>query len=118
MVVEFPVHEEHFTSRKEDVSVWKQVADVINIQSKWADNAASVTITFKEEEKQGAHPSLQDIKDAVKRGLHHMSERGYRVTAQKGTVVIREEKSREYHSRKKSSVPTVQQTVPYFFPGS
>ena len=75
-------------------------------------------IRIKEEEKQGVHQSLQDIKDAVKRGLHHMSEKGYRVTVQKGTVVIREEKSREYHSRKKSSVPTVQQTVPYFFPGS
>ncbi len=75
-------------------------------------------IRIKEEDEGGVHLGLQDIKDAVKRGLHHMSERGYRVTVQKGTVVIREVKSREYHSRKKSSVPTVQQTVPYFFPGS
>jgi hypothetical protein len=47
-----------------------------------------------------------------------MGERGYHVTAQKGIVVIREEKGREHYARSKGSVPSVQQTVPYFFPGS
>jgi hypothetical protein len=75
-------------------------------------------IRIAENERPGAALSLQDLKDLVKRGLHHMRESGCHVTIQKGIVVIRKEKGREHHARTKSSVPTVQQTVPYFFLGS
>ena len=62
-------------------------------------------------------PNVQLIKDLVKRALHHMGEDGYHVVVQQGVLVIRERKLREYHERRKGSVPSVRQTVPYFFPG-
>ena len=58
MVVEFPVHEPHFTKSKRDVSMWEQLEIAAQYQHYWADNSVSVTITFKEEE---AH----QIKDAL-----------------------------------------------------
>lgn len=64
-----------------------------------------------------ADPSLQEVKDLVKRALHHMRMDEYHVTVQAGVVSIRERKARERRERRKGSVPSVQQTVPYFFPG-
>ena len=58
MVVEFPVHEPHFTKSKRDVSMWEQLEIAAQYQHYWADNSVSVTVTFKEEE---AH----QIKDAL-----------------------------------------------------
>jgi len=63
------------------------------------------------------HPSLQEVKDQVKRALHHMRMDEYHVVVQAGVVSIRERKARERRERRKGSVPSVQQTVPYFFPG-
>ena len=63
-----------------------------------------------------AHPSLQEVKDQVKRALHRMRMDDYHVVAQAGIVSIRERKTREHRERRKGSVPSVQQTVPYFFP--
>ncbi len=62
-------------------------------------------------------PSVQLVKDLVKRGLHHMRQDGYHVVVQGGVVTIRERKLREHYARKKGSSPSVRQTVPYFFPG-
>jgi len=62
-------------------------------------------------------PSVQIVKDLIKRGLHHMREDEYHVVAQAGVLSIRERKLREHHPRRKGSSPSVQQTVPYFFPG-
>ena len=64
-----------------------------------------------------AHPSLQEVKDEVKRALHRMRMDEYHVVAQAGVVSIRERKTREHHARRKGSVPSAQHTVPYFFPG-
>lgn len=64
-----------------------------------------------------ADPSLQDVKDLVKRALHHMRMDDYRVVTQAGLVTIRERRSHEPHGKRKGSVPSVRQTVPYFFPG-
>ena len=58
MVVEFPVHEPHFTKSKRDVSMWEQLEIAAQYQHYWADNSVSVTVTFKEAE---AH----QIKDAL-----------------------------------------------------
>lgn len=62
-------------------------------------------------------PSVQMVKDLVKRGLHHMREDGYHVVAQAGALSIRERKVREHYAKRKGSAPSVRQTVPYFFPG-
>ena len=64
-----------------------------------------------------AHPSLQQVKDEVKRALHRMRMDEYHVVAQAGVVSIRERKAREHYARRKGSVPSAQHTVPYFFPG-
>lgn len=63
------------------------------------------------------YPSLQKVKDQVKRALHHMRMHEYHVVAQGGVVSIRERKAREHRQRRKGAVPSVRQTVPYFFPG-
>ena len=60
---------------------------------------------------------LQDAKDLVKRALHHMGLQEYRVIAQAGLITIRERKQRELHARRKGTVPSPRQSVPYFFPG-
>ena len=62
-------------------------------------------------------PNLQEVKDLVKRALHRMEMDEYHVLAQKGVVIIRERRFREPHEKKTGSVPSAQQTVPYFFPG-
>jgi hypothetical protein len=62
-------------------------------------------------------PSLQEVKDQVKRALHHMRMDEYHVVVQAGVVSIRERKARQRRERRKGAVPSVQQTVPYFFPG-
>jgi ribonucleoside-triphosphate reductase len=57
-VVEFPVHEPHFTKGKSSVSLWEQLEIAAQYQHYWADNSVSITVTFKENE--GHH-----IKDAL-----------------------------------------------------
>lgn len=49
-VVYFPVHEENFDRKKDDVSIWEQVENVAQMQYYWADNQVSATVTFNEEE--------------------------------------------------------------------
>lgn len=48
--VEFPVKEPYFQKGKRDVSMWEQLEIAAQYQHFWADNAVSVTITFKESE--------------------------------------------------------------------
>ncbi|MFP4524540.1 MAG: fused protease/ribonucleoside-triphosphate reductase [Candidatus Woesearchaeota archaeon] len=57
-VVSFPVKEEYFDRSVEDVSMWEQLENAAQIQSHWADNQVSVTITFSEDE-------AKDIKNAL-----------------------------------------------------
>lgn len=56
-IVNFPVHEKNFVHGKKDVSMWKQLAHVIDYQKYWSDNQVSVTITFKKSEI----PELEDL---------------------------------------------------------
>jgi adenosylcobalamin-dependent ribonucleoside-triphosphate reductase len=49
-VVEFPVKEPYFTKGKRDVSMWEQLEIAAQYQNYWADNAVSVTISFKNSE--------------------------------------------------------------------
>ena len=50
-VVEFPIKEEYFSQSKDDVSVWQQVKLTALMQKYWADNAVSVTVTYKKDEQ-------------------------------------------------------------------
>jgi hypothetical protein len=68
-------------------------------------------------DRPGIEPSAQEVKDMVKRALHHMRLDEYHVIVQEDVLSIKERKGREHHERKKGSVPSVRQTVPYFFPG-
>ena len=64
-----------------------------------------------------AGPSAQEVKDLVKRALHHIGADEYHVVTQEGVLSIRQRKTREHYAKRKGSVPSVRQTVPYFFPG-
>jgi hypothetical protein len=64
-----------------------------------------------------ADPGLQEVKDLVKKALHHMRMDDYHVVVQEGVLSIRERKVHGRYAKRKGSVPSVRQTVPYFFPG-
>ena len=68
-------------------------------------------------ERPDTHVSVQEVKDLIKRALHHMGMDEYHVTAQEGGLSIRHRKSRDHYAKKKGAAPSVRQTVPYFFPG-
>ena len=66
VVVEFPIKEEFFTRGKEDVSIWEQVANAVNYQKYWADNMVSITVTFKEHERDDIKHVLEMFEDSLK----------------------------------------------------
>ena len=66
VVVEFPVHENLFYRRKDNVTLWEQVKNVIDYQWCWADNAVSNTLTFKEEEARDIPRVLEAYEDQLK----------------------------------------------------
>lgn len=58
-VVEFPIHEEYFGRSKTDVSMWEQLEMAAQMQTYWADNQVSVTVTFSEEEREDIKYALE-----------------------------------------------------------
>lgn len=64
--VDFPVKEDNFSMKKSDVSIWEQIANVIDYQRYWADNQVSVTVTFKKEEIPQIKPLLEFVEDKIK----------------------------------------------------
>ncbi len=65
-VVSFPVHEQFFSRRKEDVSVWEQVVNAVDYQTYWSDNNVSITVTFKPEEQKDVVRVLEAFEDRLK----------------------------------------------------
>jgi len=65
-IVSFPVHEAFFVKRKEDVTIWEQVKNVVDLQRFWADNNVSVTVTFKQDERQDIVRVLDAYEDSLK----------------------------------------------------
>ena len=65
-VVEFPIHEEFFTKGKKDVSMWEQLEIAAQYQNYWADNAVSVTVTFREEESEQLKSALEMYETRLK----------------------------------------------------
>jgi ribonucleoside-triphosphate reductase (thioredoxin) len=66
LVVSFPIHEKFFNRRKEDVTIWEQVKNAVDLQRFWADNSVSITVTFKKEEKKQIVSILEAYEDSLK----------------------------------------------------
>ena len=58
MVVSFPVKVDNYDKGKADASIWEQFANAADLQSHWADNQVSITITFQK-------PEIKDIKTCL-----------------------------------------------------
>jgi hypothetical protein len=72
------VHEKFFSKKKEDVSMWEQVKNVVDYQRFWADNNVSVTVTFKKEEKHDIVRVLECYEDSLKTiSFLPLSDHGY-----------------------------------------
>ena len=65
-VVEFPVHEPYFTKGKKDVSMWEQLEIAAQYQNYWADNAVSVTVSFKPHEASQIQNALEMYETRLK----------------------------------------------------
>jgi len=81
-VVGFPVHEEFFLKGKNDVTVWEQFANAVDIQRYWADNQVSVTVTFRKDEVEDLRTCLEAFETSLK-GLSMLpvgdeAEHGYK----------------------------------------
>jgi ribonucleoside-triphosphate reductase len=78
-VVEFPVKEEFFTKGKKDVSMWEQLELAAQYQYYWADNAVSVTVTFKADEAEQIESALEMYETRLKAvSFLRLSETGYK----------------------------------------
>ena len=58
VIVEFPVSVGDETKTINDVSMWEQLNLAAFTQENWADNSVSVTVTFKDEEKNSIESAL------------------------------------------------------------
>jgi len=65
-VICFPIHEQFFAKKKEDVTIWEQCQNVADLQRYWADNNVSVTVTFKKEERGDIVSVLEAYEDSLK----------------------------------------------------
>ena len=78
LVVSFPVHEQHFSKAKNDVTIWEQFANAADLQRHWADNQVSITVTFKQAEAEDIATCLSVYEDQLKSiSLLPLSEHGY-----------------------------------------
>jgi adenosylcobalamin-dependent ribonucleoside-triphosphate reductase len=50
VVVEFPVKSDNFEKSVKDATIWEQFQNAADLQSYWADNQVSITVSFKHEE--------------------------------------------------------------------
>lgn len=66
VVLSFPVHEENFSKKKDDVSIWEQVKNSVDMQRYWSDNSVSITVTFKKEEAKEIANVLYAFEDQLK----------------------------------------------------
>lgn len=77
-VIYFPVLHEQGTISKNDVSIWEQFANAVDLQHYWADNQVSITITFAEHEKSQIARALSCFDSRLKGvSLLPISDHGY-----------------------------------------
>jgi adenosylcobalamin-dependent ribonucleoside-triphosphate reductase len=98
--VEFPVHEPYFQKGKRDVSMWEQLEIAAQYQYYWADNAVSVTVTFREEEA----PQLKSALEMYETRLKAVSFLKYQKTGYKQAPYEPITK-KEYEKRIKNVTP-------------
>jgi len=65
-IISFPVWEKNFIRKKEDATIWEQVKNAVDFQRFWADNNVSITVTFKENEKDQIASVLEAYEDTLK----------------------------------------------------
>jgi len=65
-VVSFPVQEKDYKKDKYDASIWEQFANASDMQCHWADNAVSITISFKPKEKGQIQTALEHFETQLK----------------------------------------------------
>lgn len=101
-VVSFPVKEENFAAAKADVSIWQQFKDAADMQTYWADNQVSITVTFAQEEADQIKLCLESFEDKLKSiSLLPLSDHGY---AQAPYIQITKEEYEEMSSKIKPLV--------------
>lgn len=66
MIVEFPIKEDNFERSKVDATIWEQVSNAVFYQKYWSDNAVSITVTVKKEEKNDIQHVLEYFEDSLK----------------------------------------------------
>lgn len=77
-VVYFPVLVDEKLPNKADVSIWRQFKDLSSMQDLWADNAVSITVTFKESEVSEIASCLEAFDGELKSvSLLPLSDHGY-----------------------------------------
>ena len=65
-IVSFPMHQDFFRKKKEDVSIWEQMKNAVDYQRFWSDNSVSCTVTFKSEEAKDIPATLEAYEDNLK----------------------------------------------------
>lgn len=77
-VVYFPIVHEKGIISKNEVSIWEQFANAVDLQEYWADNQVSITITFKQDEKNQIARALSCFDRKLKGvSLLPISDHGY-----------------------------------------
>jgi ribonucleoside-triphosphate reductase (thioredoxin) len=66
VVVQFPIEIAYFDRSKTDVTLWEQMQNTSDLQYYWADNAVSVTVTFKDSEINDLARALECYEDKLK----------------------------------------------------
>lgn len=77
-IINFPVHTENFSRKKENVTVWEQCVNAVDYQTYWSDNNVSITVTFKKNESEDIVRVLEAFEDRIKAiSFLPLSEHGY-----------------------------------------
>jgi ribonucleoside-triphosphate reductase len=76
--VSFPIHEPYFEKSKDDVTIWEQFNNAVDLQHYWADNQVSITVTFTKAEAKHIKTCLETYERSLKSiSLLPISEHGY-----------------------------------------
>lgn len=79
VVVDFPIHEVNFLRSKNDITIWEQVANAVDLQRYWSDNQVSITVTFTKDEIKHIPYVLAFCEDKLKGiSLLPIEEHGYK----------------------------------------
>jgi hypothetical protein len=65
-VVSFPIHEKYFKRSKKDITIWEQLENAAQMQEYWSDNAVSITVTVKPEERSQLVEALERYQSRLK----------------------------------------------------